>query len=30
MLWWSGREDGVGGVRIMVMEELCGKVVGVR
>ena len=23
-LLWSGKGDGVGGVRVMVMEELCG------
>ena len=28
-LWWSG-EDGVGGVGVMVKEELCEKVVKVR
>ena len=28
-LWWSGKGDGVGGVRVMV-EELCEKVVEVR
>ena len=22
-LWWSGKGDGVGGVAVMVMEELC-------
>ena len=22
-LWWSGKGDGVGGVGVMVMEELC-------
>ena len=26
-LWWSGKGDGVGGVRVMVKEELCEKVV---
>ena len=28
--WWSGKGDGVGGVRVMVKEELCEKVVEVR
>ena len=23
MLWWSGKGDGVGGVGVMVKEELC-------
>ena len=26
-LWWSGKEDGVGGVGVMVKEDLCEKVV---
>ena len=30
MLWWSGKRDGVGGVGVMVKEELCEKVVEVR
>ena len=30
MLWWSGREDGVGGVGVMVKEELHENVVEVR
>ena len=29
-LWWSGKGDGVGGVGVMVMDKLCGKVVEVR
>ena len=29
-LWWSGRGDGVGGVGVMVKEELCEKVVEAR
>ena len=29
-LWWSGRGDGVGGVGVMVKEDLCEKVVEVR
>ena len=29
-LWWSGKGDGVGGVGVMVKEELCEKVVEVR
>ena len=29
-LWWSGKEDGVGGVGVMVIEVLCGNVVEVR
>ena len=29
-LWWSGKRDGVGGVGVMVKEELCEKVVEVR
>ena len=28
--WWSGKGDGVGGVGIIVKEELCEKVVEVR
>ena len=28
--WWSGKEDGVGGVGVMVKEELCEKIVEVR
>ena len=29
-LWWSGIVDGVGGVGVMVKEELCEKVVDIR
>ena len=29
-LWWSGKWDGVGGVGVMVKEELCERVVEVR
>ena len=29
-LWWSGRGDGVGGVRVKVKGELCEKEVEVR
>ena len=29
-LWWSGKGDGVGVVGVMVMEELCERVVEVR
>ena len=29
-LWWSGKEDGVGGVGVMVKDELCEKEVEVR
>ena len=29
-LWWSGRENGVGGVSVMVKEKLCEKVVVMR
>ena len=29
-LWWSGKGDGVGGVGVMVKDELCEKVVEVR
>ena len=29
-LWWSGKGDGVGGVGVMVKEEMCIKVVEVR
>ena len=29
-LWWSGKCDGVGGVRVIVKWEQCGKVVDVR
>ena len=29
-LWWSVKGDGVGGVGVMVKEELCEKVVEVR
>ena len=29
-VWWSGIGDGVGGVGVMVKEELCEKVVEVR
>ena len=29
-LWWSGKEDGVGGVGVIVMEEQCEDVVEVR
>ena len=28
-MWWSGKGDGVGGVGVMVKEELCKKVVEV-
>ena len=28
--WWSGKGDGVGGVGVMVNEELCEKVVEAR
>ena len=28
-LWWSGKGDGVGGVGVMVKEELCAKVLEV-
>ena len=28
--WWSGKDDGVGDVGVMVMEELCEKAVEVR
>ena len=28
-LWWSGKEDGVSGVGVMVKEELCEKEVEV-
>ena len=28
--WWSGKEDGVGGVGVMVRVELCEKIVEVR
>ena len=27
MLWWFGKTDGVGGVGVIVKEELCEKVV---
>ena len=26
-LWWSGKEDGVDGMGVMVKKELCEKVV---
>ena len=29
MLWWSGKGDGVGGVGVMVKEELCENMVKV-
>ena len=29
-LWWSGKGDGIGGVGVMVKEELCEEVVQVR
>ena len=29
-LWWSGKGDGVGGVGVMVKEELCERLVEVR
>ena len=29
-LWWSEKGDGVGGVGVMVKEELCEKVAEVR
>ena len=29
-LWWFGKGDGVGGVGVIVMEELCKNVVQVR
>ena len=29
-MWWSGIGDGVGGVGVMAMEELCEKAVEVR
>ena len=29
-LWWYGKGDGVGGVGVMVKEELCEKVVEVK
>ena len=29
-MWWSGKGDGVGGVGVMVKEEVCEKVVEVR
>ena len=29
-LWWSVNVDGVGGIGVMVKEELCKKVVDVR
>ena len=29
-MWWSGKRDGVGGVGVMVQEELCEKVLEVR
>ena len=28
-LWWSGNSDGTGGVKFLVKEELCEKVVEV-
>ena len=30
LLWWSGKGDGIGGVGVMVKEELCEKMVEVR
>ena len=29
-LWWSGKGDGVGGVGVMVKDELCLRVIEVR
>ena len=29
-LWWSGKEDGVVGVGVLLKEELCEKVAEVR
>ena len=29
-LWWSGNADGVGGVGVMVKEEMCEKMIEVR
>ena len=29
-LWWSGNNDGIGGVGTLVEEEFCEKIVGVR
>ena len=29
-LWWSGNQEGYGGVGVLVKEELCDKVVEVR
>ena len=29
-LWWSGKGDGVGGVIVMMKEELCERVVEVK
>ena len=29
-LWWSGKVDGVGGIGVMVNEELCERLIGVR
>ena len=29
-MWWSEKGDGVGGVGVMVKEELCEKVVEIR
>ena len=29
-LWWSGKGDGVGGIGIIVKEELCGRMMLVR
>ena len=29
-LWWSGKKDGVGGVGVVVKEELCKKALEVR
>ena len=29
-MWWSGNNDGIGGVGILVKERLCEKVVEVR
>ena len=30
MLWWSGNNDGIGSIEILVKEELCEKVVEVQ
>ena len=29
-LWWSGNQEGYGGVGVLIKEELCDKVVEVR